>query len=59
MFCQPELEVDYKLKIKHTKDGSNRKNRDDHRNLISEHRHTIDSNKNEEVEEFIDNLTFI
>ena len=55
----PELEVDYKLKIKHTKDGSNRKNRDDHRNLISEHRHTIDSNKNEEVEEFIDNLTFI
>ena len=55
----PKLKVDnYKLNIKHTKDGSNQKNRT-YKINIDKYRDIINSNKNEEIEKFIDNLTFI
>lgn len=55
----PKLKVNnYSLSIKHTKDGSNNKNRSREIN-INEYKDIINSNKNEEIENFINNLTFI
>ena len=55
----PKLKVNnYLLNIKHTKDGSNQKNRTQEIN-INNHTDIVNSNKNEEIETFIDNLTFI
>lgn len=55
----PKLKVNnYKLNIKHTKNGLNQKNRK-HEININKYRNTINSNKNEQIEKFIDNLTFI
>jgi hypothetical protein len=54
-----KLNVDnYICDIKHTKDTSNKKNRT--YNLhINEYEDIINSNKNNEIENFINNLTFI
>ena len=55
----PKLKVNnYKLNIKHTKNNSNQKNTTYNIN-IDKYRDIINSNKNEEIEKFIDNLTFI
>lgn len=55
----PKLKVNnYKLNIKHTKDGSNQKNRT-YKINIDKYRDIINTNKNEKIENFIDNLTFI
>ena len=55
----PKLKVNnYQLNIKHTKDNSNQKNRT-YKINIDKYRDIINSNKNEEIEKFIDNLTFI
>lgn len=56
----PKLKVkNYILNIKHTKDDSNKKNRTYNEININEYRDIIDSNLNEEIEIFINNLTFI
>ena len=55
----PKLKVNnYKLNIKHTKNKSYQKNRT-YKINIDKYRDIINSNKNEEIEKFIDNLTFI
>jgi hypothetical protein len=55
----PKLKVDnYITNIKHTKNNSNITNRIYNIN-ISEYRDVIDSNLNDEIENFINNLTFI
>lgn len=55
----PKLKVNnYINNIKHTKDNSNNKNRT-YKININEYRDVIDSNLNEEIENFINNLTFI
>jgi hypothetical protein len=55
----PKLKVNnYKLNIKHTKNNSNQKNKTYNIN-IDKYRDIINSSKNEEIEKFIDNLTFI
>ena len=55
----PKLKVNNcKLNIKHTKDKSNQKDRT-YKINIDKYRDIINSNKNEEIEKFIDNLTFI
>lgn len=55
----PKLKVNnYINNIKHTKDDSNKQNRTYNIN-IDEYRDIIDSNLNEEIENFINNLTFI
>jgi hypothetical protein len=55
----PNLKVNsYILSINHTKDNSKDKNRNYDIN-IDEYKDIIDSNKNLEIENFINNLTFI
>ena len=55
----PKLKVNnYTLNIKHTKNGSNQKNRT-YKINIDEYRDFINSNKNAEIENFINNVTFI
>ena len=55
----PNLKVNnYKLSINHTKDESNVKNRKYNTN-IDEYKDIINSNKNIEIEKFINNLTFV
>ena len=56
----PKLKVNnYITNIKHTKDHLIKKNRTYNEININEYRDTIDSNLNEEIENFINNLTFI
>jgi hypothetical protein len=56
----PKLKVkNYKNNINHTKDDSNKQNRTYNEININEYRDIIDSNLNEEIEIFINNLTFI
>lgn len=56
----PKLKVNnYINNIKHTKDSTNKKNRTYNEININEYRDIIDSNLNEEIENFINNLTFI
>jgi hypothetical protein len=55
----PNLKINYILSIKHTKDGSNNKNKIYDDINIDEYRDIINSNKNIEIENFINNLTFI
>ena len=55
----PELNSDnYTCTMNHTKDNSNEKNRPYNLN-INKYTDIINSNKNEEIENFINNLTFI
>ena len=55
----PNLKVNnYKLSINHTKDESNVKNRKYNTN-IDEYKDIINSNKNIEIEKFINNLTYV
>ena len=55
----PKLKVDnYICDIKHTKDNSNKKNRTYNIN-IKKYSDIINLNKNEKIENFINNLTFI
>jgi hypothetical protein len=55
----PKLKVsNYICNIRHTKDFSNKKNRTYDIN-INDYRDIINSNKNEEIENFINTLTFI
>lgn len=55
----PKLKVDnYIYNIKHTKNNSNEKNRTYSIN-INEYRDIINSTKNKEIENFINNLTFM
>lgn len=55
----PKLKINnYINNIQHTKEGSNKQNRTYNIN-INEYRDIIDSNKNHEIENFINNLTFI
>ena len=55
----PKLKVsNYKLNIKHTKNGSKQKNRIYETN-INEFKDIISLNKNIEIEDFINKLTFV